>query len=656
MILPQGIPSQRGSISAFAERLMAEDPPRLYLPKDESRPNAGALVFRVGYRSEAERIAALVGPRDLGQAVDASTDHALLVLLGEYARQLGLIKRLQAVPIDQRQGDYTPQSKLIEFLVAILAGLEHLEDLNQASDPLVKDQAVIASWGQTGFAHYSGVSRTLDAAGDDTLSEVIEVLETVSQPFIDAEVMALARRGQALVLDADLTGRKISSTSTTYPGSGFGYMDGEIANGFQAAITSLTGGPCGRLLLSSQRYSGPAQSAECLQAAVQKMEQVLGLHPRRRTERVQQRLQTLATHLAQLQASLEAERAHQRDLFDTLQAARQEEARQQAEVERWAAEFQAHGWVERPHSKLAQARQREVSAQKRQSRAGRDLRATAARLTKWEHALAEGQAQQTHLLDWLAQLASDNATLLHPLTCVLRVDAGFSPDDNLTWLIEMGYVVYTKAHNGQTTAKLCRQLPATVMWQRVGRNAEAVYLPQQRIADCPYDLEALLVRYHVPTGYLYSTLLYYGDRPPPPVLKDWFSGYNARQTIEAGIKEGKGVFRLRHPLVRSPIGMQLQEQFGLFAANFVRWAAQWAKQLVRQANHALKDALTEVKTLVQDVAHCRARLVHNVLGRVLIFDEHSPYAGAILLLSGQVAFQHVLPFFKSSSFARSETT
>ena len=313
MILPQGAPSQRGSVSAFAERLVADVPPRLYLPEDESRPNASDRVFRVGCPTEAERIATLVGPRDLDQAVDASTDHALLVLLGEYARHLGLIKHLQAVPIDQRQGNYSPQSKLIEFLVAILAGLEHLEDLNQASDPLVKDQAVITSWGQVGFAHYSGVSRTLSAAGDDTLSEVIQVLETVSQPFIDAEVMALARRGQALVLDADLTGRTISSTSTTYQGAGFGYMDGEIANGFQAAITSLTGGPCGRLLLSSQRYSGPAQSAECLQAAVQKMEQVLGLHPHRRTERVQQRLQTLAVHQAQLQASLDAERARQRN-------------------------------------------------------------------------------------------------------------------------------------------------------------------------------------------------------------------------------------------------------------------------------------------------------------------------------------------------------
>jgi len=389
---------------------------------------------------------------------------------------------------------------------------------------------------------------------------------------------------------------------------------------------------------------------------MQKMEQVLGLHPRRRTEQVQQRLQTLAASQARLQAFLDAERAHQRDLFDALQAARQEEARQQAEVERWSTEFQARGWVERPHSKLAQARQRVVSAQKRQTRAGRDLRATAARLTKWEHALAEEQAQQTHLLDWLAQLENENATLLHPLTCVLRVDAGFSTDDNLTWLIEMGYVVYTKAHNGQTTAKLCRQLPATVTWQRVGRNAEAVYLPQQRIAECPYAWEALLVRYHVPTGLLYTTLLYYGDRPPPPRLKDWFRGYNARQTIEAGIKEGKGVFRLRHPLVRSPFGMLIQEQFSLFAANFVRWAAQWAKQLVRQANHALQDALTEVKTLVQDVAHCRARLVHNVLGRVLIFDEHGPYAGALLLLSGQVAFQYVLPFCKSLDFLPPETT
>jgi len=50
-------------------------------------------------------IAAKVGPHDLGQAVDGSTDHALWVVGGEYSRPLGLIQRLQAVPIDQRRGD-----------------------------------------------------------------------------------------------------------------------------------------------------------------------------------------------------------------------------------------------------------------------------------------------------------------------------------------------------------------------------------------------------------------------------------------------------------------------------------------------------------------------------------------------------------------------
>jgi hypothetical protein len=614
------------------------------------------VVFRVSYRSEAERIADLVGPRDLGSTIDATTDHALLVLLGEYVQHLGLIERLQAVPIDQRTREHTPQSKLIEFLVGILGGLEHLEDLNEGPQPLVRDQAVIASWGQTAFAHYSGVSRTMEAANAQTFHAVLEALQVVSQPFIDAEVMALVRQGRPLVVDVDLTGRRVSPTSTTYPNADFGWMDDEVAKGYQAALTSLTGGPCGRLLLSSQRYPGRAQSAECLQAAVRAAESVLGLHPRRRTELVLGRLHTLATRLDRVQAALERERTRQREQFDQLQSARQAETHWHNEVTRLAAEFEAQGRIERPHSQLARARRQVLQAQKRQHRAGRNLHTLAARLTKLEHEVADLQAQQTDGLEWLACLESDNATQLNPLTVVLRVDGGFSTDDNLAWLIEMGYVVYTKAHNGQTTAKLHKRLPAAVTWQRVGRNAEAVYLPQQSIAECPYPLEALLVRYHLPTGYTYTTLLYFGDRPPPERLKDWFNDYNARQTIEAGIKEGKGVFPMRRPWVRSPIGLQLQELFSLFAANLVRWAAQWARQMVRQANHTLRDALTEVKTLVKDVAHCRARLVHNAVGGCLILDEHGPYAGSIFLLSGQVCYQHVLPFFKSSSFCARPTT
>ncbi len=651
MIVTHPTPAQLAPVSSLQAWLGDGETLRVCTPDDfRPRPDATQLVIRAGPRYEAEQVLALVGERDWREELDATTDHALLVLLGQYARHLGLIEQLEAVPLDQRTRDHTPQTKLIQFLVGVLAGLEHLQDFNDAPQPLVKDRAVIASWGQPAFAHYSGVSRTLDAADDQTLQAVLDVLQRVSQPFLDAEVMALLRQGRPLVVDVDLTGRRVSPTSTTYPDADFGWMDDEVANGYQAALTSLSGGPCTRLLLSSQRYPGRAQSAECLQAAVRQMESTLGLHPRRRTELVQARLHTLAVKFEEVQTALDGARAQRRAVFDRLQTARKDERQAQTEVTRWAAAFEARGRQERPHSYLAKARQRLDSARKRQQRAGQHLRANAARLTKLEQALLALQAQQTRLLDGLAALESDNAAQPNPPEMVLRIDAGFSTDDNLTWLIEMGYVVYTKAHNGQTTARLHRQLDPAAGWTRVGRNAEAVALPQQHIAECPYRLEALLVRYHLPAGLSYTTLLYYGDRPPPPDLKAWFSGYNARQTIEAGIKEGQSVFPMCRPWVRSPIGLQLQEHFSRFAANFVRWAARWAQHIVRDANRALRQALTEVKTLVQIVAHCRVRLVHHAVGRVMIFDEHGPFTGSMFLLSGQVTYQYVLPLFKSLSF------
>ena len=657
MIVTHPTPSQLAPVPSLQAWLGNDDTLRVCSP-DCFRPRADTnqLVIRAGPRYEAEQVLALLGERDWREELDATTDHALLVLLGQYARHLGLIEQLEAVPLDQRTRDHTPQTKLIQLLVGVLAGLEHLQDFNDAPQPLVKDQAVIASWGQPAFAHYSGVSRTVDAADDQTLQAVLEVLQRVSQPFLDAEVMALMRQGRPLVVDVDLTGRRVSPSSTTYPDADFGWMDDEVANGYQAAITSLSGGPCERLLLSSQRYPGRAQSAACLQAAVRQMESTLGLHPRRRTELVQARLHTLTVKIEGVQTALDGARGQRRALFDQWQTARNDERLAQTEVTRWTAEFEARGRPERPHSYLAKARQWLESAQKRQQRAGRELRANAGRLTKLEQALMTLQAQQTRWLDWLAALESDNAAQPNPPPLVLRIDAGFSTDDNLTWLIEMGYVVYTKAHNGQTTTRLHRQLDPAAGWRRVGRNAEAVALSQQQIAECPYRLEALLVRYHLPTGLSYTTLLYYGDRPPPTDLKAWFGGYNARQTIEAGIKEGKSVFPMRRPWIRSPIGLQLQEHFSRFAANFVRWAARWAQQMVRDANRALRQALTEVKTLVQVVAHCRVRLVHNAVGRVMIFDEHGPFAGSMFLLSGQATYQYTLPLFKSLSSEPRRTT
>ncbi|SRR6266545_5938448 len=542
------------------------------------------------------------------------TDHALLVVLGKFAQHLGLVGLLEAVPIEQKTRDHRPQTKLIQFLIGILAGLDYLQDFNLGPHPLCADHAVIASWGQATFAHYSGVSRTLAAADASSVQAIIAVLQQVSRPFVEREVVSLLRRGQPLVVDIDLTGRSVSPTSTDYPNAAFGWMDDALCNGYQAAISSLSGGPTGRVLLSCQRYGGRAKSAECLRAAVEAVEQTLGQRPRRRTELVQSQLTTLHTKLAATEQKLAAlsEQRHewewQHTLFFQGSTPPSERAkRQQARRER----------------QIVQALGKEASLAER---------------------IAQIQAQQADVQTTLAELEADNASGSSLVPIMLRLDAGFATAANLAYLIERGYTVLSKVHSGHTTRRLMCGIGEQAVWERVGANAEAYALGETRIGEGRYALEALQVRYQLPDQLRHTTLIYYGDTPPPPAAS-WFGQYNGRQVIEAGIKENKGVFSMRRPLVRSEFGMLIQEQFALFAANFVRWAAEWARTRIQDLPATLAGALTAVKTLVRVVAHSRAELVETALGCALVFDSHSPFAGAVLRMSGQVVYQTILPLF-----------
>lgn len=559
-------------------------------------------------------------------ATDAPvTDHALLVLLGQFAQHLGLVSLLEAVPLAQKKVEHTPQSKLIEFLVGILAGINYLQDLNDAPAPLAHDQAVAQAWGQLAFAHYSGVSRTLAAADHATLQAVRSALSAVSQPFIARELMALLSSQQALMIDIDLTGRPVSPTSTSYPEAAFGWMDDAVAKGYQSAISSLSGGPSGRLLLASQRYGGQATSADCLQAAVAAVEATLRLRPRRRVELLAAQLDTLKRQLAALEHPLEAA----------------QEAHETARYKR-----ERHGWG------VSQYDERFL---RQQERLERRVARTLAKLERVRGQQAALRVQVEDLTSRVAALAAENAALPAPVALTIRLDAGFSTDANLAWLIEMGYTVLTKVHSGHTTTRLQRTVDPEAEWTQVGANAEALALGPQRVGEGRASLEALQVRYALPKGWRYTTLLWY-DEGPPPEPKVWFGDYNGRQTVEAGIKENKGVFTMRRPLVRSPIGMQLQEEFALFAANFVRWAANWVQSQVRNVPPALGQALSEVKTLVRVLAHSRAHLVVSEAGCGLVFDSDSPFAGAVLVIRGDPVYQTVLPLFTVREIAPQEVT
>ena len=610
-----------------------------------AKEGAIQLVFKEP-DPEAGLIAALVGEREVGEAIDATTDHAWLVVLGHFAQALGVVSGLSEVPLAQRQGlhEVPPQTKLIEFLGGILGGIEYLQELNQGSQPIATDPTVAEAWGQAIFRHYSQVSRTLAAADEQSLAGVMELLRTVSAPFIQAAVLETIKQRGQLTLDVDLTGREVSPTSTDYPGADFGWMDDEVSKGYQAAVTSLVSERWGRLLLTLQRYPGRTLSAECLQAAVREVETVLQVRPRRRVGLVQTRRQAMLADLDQGQANLDRNQHQQDELWVYIRVVKAEAKQAQAAVAQLEADYQANGWIERPHSHLAKQRRHLASAQKRAARAWRDLQRWQAQAAKLHQHLSQLQEQLLALDEWLAYLEADNMASPNPVAMVVRLDAGFSTGSNLAWLIEMGYTILTKAHHSSSTDHLRRRLPAQPEWTVVGKNAEAVAMGDYYQNECSYPLQAMLVRYHLPNKIRYTTLFYY-DENPPPTLSNWFERYNARQTLEAGIKEGKGVFTLKHHLVRSPIGMQLQEQFALFGANFVRWAAAWVKDLLSHANQNFKTALGQVKTLVRIVSRTRARWVRNALGNTLIFDEASPFAGTVIRLSGWVAVQLPLRLF-----------
>ncbi|MGH9603541.1 MAG: hypothetical protein ACRD24_14265 [Terriglobales bacterium] len=551
------------------------------------------------------------------------TDHALLVLLGQFAQRIGLTAALQKVPIDQKTVTHTPQGKLIQFFIGILAGLPYLQDFENAPAPLSRDTAVGAAWELETLAHSSGISRTLAAASPTTLAALIDVLEQISQPFITREVAALLQLGQPLIIDVDLAGRPISSTSTSYPDASFGWMDDAVQHGYQAAIVTLSGGPTERLMLHSERYTGHTQSADCLQASIRALETRLGLHPPRRTKLVQARLDQLHQELQAAQASAQQNRAQQVALREQL--------------------------AQLPTTELTERQQRrQVRLRSQMAQKGRVL------LTQ-QHTIGQLERAVDETTQWLHHLEAEAATATPGVQVVVRIDAGFSTDVNLAWLIEMGYAILTKAHSAATTTRLMRQIGVEVVWERVGKNAEAVALGPVRIGDGRYALQAMQVRYQLPERQVATTLLWYSEEAPPAVA-GWFRRYNGRQIIEAGIKENKGVFTMQRPLVRSPIGMAIQEQFALFAANFVRWGAAWAREQLANVPVVLARALTEVKTLVRVVAHSRAQLVQSDLGCGLVFDSHSPFAGAVLIIRGQVAYQEPLPLFTNRATTAQKVT
>jgi hypothetical protein len=579
---------------------------------------------------------------------ETMTQHALLAAWGEFANQIRLIPQLESLSLHQKRYHHSAQTKVIEFLVATLAGLAYLKEISRSAHPLDQDAALAKAWGQADWADYSGVSRTLKALTSQEVQQIVDVLNASGQMFITSEVNLALWQEKRLVYDGDLTGLAVSKSSRTYPGVAFGHMDDQIRLGYQAAVVSLRSPSYQRLWLSVEHHPGNLISASAAAGMVQAAEARTGVYPWRRTDLLEQRIQALSKKELFLQRQWSGRQGRVTKAMQELEQVEQQLVEWQACLAELEEEYQTRQRSERPTSRLAQTRHKLITFQKRRERRVKTLNKAQLLAARTEELILEQQAEQRTLQERLERFQQDNAKNPHPVQAIFRLDAGFGTFENLALLIEMGYDVYTKLQNWKVLQGLLKQVPSDAEWTKIGARATMFAWSQHRIESFCYPLDVGLERFTDGNWVKHCALLHFGPTPVVQDLRVWFDFYSSRQTIEAGIKEGKQVFHLNRLKVRSEPAICLQENFVLFAANFIRWANAW---LAGASGHgSLNVDLLSFKDLVQVAAHTSAEVDWYSDGKLLRFSELSVFAGKELKLP-IFAYQLPLPLGKSFDFS-----
>ena len=575
------------------------------------------------------------------------TQHAMLGIWGLFARRMGLVQAIETIQLKQKTRTHTPPTKVLEFLVAMLGGLSHLQDISRSGHPLDQDHLLAEAWGQLAWADYSGVSRALSQLTTAEVAALTAALDNVSQPFVDQEVTLALEKAGELVYDADLTGRPVSSTSTSYPNAAFGHMGDTIELGYQAALVSLHSPTYGRLWLANELHPGDTVSMTRTQALVMAAEARTGRRPRRRTER-------LAERLAAAQAAWEAVAEKVEESYQQQQEAQGKLRDTQLLLQQWEQEVHAltadYQWQNRPqtaHCQLTRAQSKAATYRQRLPRCEKALGVAQRRLARhgarYDAAKAEVDRLQLHY----QQLVADNAANPNPIRATFRLDGGFTGRENIYWLIEMGYDVYTRGRFPTIRDALSAAVTAETEWTQVGNNATMTAWRHTTVDGYfTYPVDVALLHYHTGNTVQRATLLHYGQTDAVANLDDWFHTYNGRQTIEAGIKEGKNVFQMHHLKVRSPGALLLQEHMACFAANFVRFAAWWLVQTTQPTPFST----TSVQQMVQVAADTSAWVQRQGDVWLLTFTEQSCYAGYSLRFGGGVV-QLPLPLFRNIHFS-----
>ena len=195
---------------------------------------------------------------------------ASLAALAAHLKRRGIFDLLRVgVQIDQKTVKDSPQDKLLDILLALLAGAHSLVQLNTL---LRADPALQRAAGRQRCCEQSVAQQTLDAASAENVAELQQVLTTLLRR--SSQVAHHSSRRGWLLLDADLTGLPAGKRAE------------QSQKGYFSQARHRRGRQQGRVLASQYGeivvdalYPGNTLLVQVLPDLIQQAEQVLGSTP-----------------------------------------------------------------------------------------------------------------------------------------------------------------------------------------------------------------------------------------------------------------------------------------------------------------------------------------------------------------------------------------
>jgi hypothetical protein len=490
------------------------------------------------------------------------TPHGLLVVLGHFAQQIGLVRAFaEQVHIDMQTREHSPQGKLLTAFLSLVAGLASGRAIKEV---LGGDTVVAQAWGLPRFADQSLVSDVLHALQPPPL----EQLEGLYQTLWDRHSRALQQPLDVpLVVDLDQVGLSVSPEAETIEGVRPGYfVEGPGHQGLQFAA-AFVGAPWPEAL-GGCLQPGNAHLLWSAGPLLDLLERRLGAPPRRpvlltklRALWEQQARQAEGKQLVLLQKAAQKRRDHDRQA----EQGRHREADRQA-LQRRAQRFpqRAERYRARPTELRRQSWHGQECARRSQEAADRST----ARADKAHQTATDIRQQLAALGRHLAQDPRPHP----PRALILRADAAVGTLSQVALWIALGYGVVVKAYASTLAAALVRQWGDPLHWERAHEHLRVAEVPAPSWPECPVPVRAVVLEYtHESGAQTYSALL--SNLPAevyPPLELVHF--YPQRPPIEAFNKVLLRVLHFEHLRTRCLGPHQAMAQLGLWAYTFLQWA------------------------------------------------------------------------------------